>query len=162
MSESKNRWLKLPSQEQLKKVLDYDRNSGDLRWKIYKSKRIAGGHISVDGHKRVKVDGVLYLAHRLIWMYVYGKDPEDMTIDHRDGNGSNNKLSNLRLADLSTEQSQNKRVKGVHFMKRLNKWVARVQHKGKRLFLGAFATEKEAIETYQLKKKELCGEFSPY
>jgi len=58
------------------------------------------------GYWQVRVDGVLYRAHRLIWKMVNGSDPVNV-IDHIDGNISNNASSNLQ--DIT--QTQNLRKK---------------------------------------------------
>lgn len=49
-------------------------------------------------------------AHEVIWELVHGPVPEGMVVDHKDGDGLNNKLENLRLI---TEQhnSHNQRMK---------------------------------------------------
>lgn len=38
------------------------------------------------GHMQSRIDGVLYLAHRIIWKMMTGKDP-DRLVDHRDRKG---------------------------------------------------------------------------
>ena len=40
------------------------------------------------------------MAHRLIWIYHYGQDP-DLDIDHIDRNRANNRIENLRLVTRS-------------------------------------------------------------
>lgn len=39
-----------------------------------------------------------YRVHRFVWEYFNGPIPNDMVIDHIDGNKTNNALANLRLA----------------------------------------------------------------
>lgn len=154
--------LVLPTQKRLQELLDYNPLTGIFIWKKTQRKgHAAGGYKSKDGHMRIRVDGNLYLAHRLAWMYIYGQDPGEMTIDHKNRNAADNRISNLRLANLLTNQPQNKKVSGIHFVSKLSKWMARVQFKGKRFYLGLFETEAEAREAYVQKKRELCGEFSP-
>ena len=43
----------------------------------------------------IHIDGYSYKAHRLVWLYVYGKWPE-YTIDHVNREKSDNRLCNLR------------------------------------------------------------------
>ena len=44
------------------------------------------------------------LAHRVVWYLVYGEDPGVLSVDHIDGNRSNNKICNLRLLVQSQNQ----------------------------------------------------------
>ena len=53
-------------------------------------------------------------------------------------------------------------VKGVHYFngRNKNKWMARIQVDGKRLFLGYFKFPKEAAKTYDIAAKKYFGEFA--
>ena len=42
-----------------------------------------------------------YQVHRVIWALIHGECPADMVIDHIDGNGTNNRIDNLRLVSPS-------------------------------------------------------------
>lgn len=54
---------------------------------------------------RVRVDGINYLAHRVVWLIVVGPIADGFEIDHIDGNALNNKIDNLR----EIEKSKNRR-----------------------------------------------------
>lgn len=41
--------------------------------------------------------GTRYYVHRIIWLLKFGDIPNNMVIDHLDGNPFNNQISNLRL-----------------------------------------------------------------
>lgn len=110
-----------PSIERLREVLDYNPLTGDLILRIDTKGRTAGSVAQREltgGYSYVMVDGKLMRAHRAIWALVYGEWPEG-GIDHVDRDGTNNALTNLRLAGPS--QNARNRIrrgksgyKGVH------------------------------------------------
>lgn len=62
--------------------------------------RILSGSLR-EGYVRYCILGKHYSGHRLIYETFCGEIPENMVIDHIDGNRSNNKLNNLRLVSYS-------------------------------------------------------------
>jgi hypothetical protein len=157
--------------ERLREVLSYDPNSGLFVWKVKKSRAIAGsvaGTNHVKGYIVISVDGNIYLAHRLAWLYVHGVWPDE-SIDHRDCNRSNNIMSNLRLATFS-ENNRNQPIrrnntsgqKCVHWSKSSNKWQVRIWGDGKRIYLGSFVSQQEANEAYKKAVIEIHGEFANF
>ena len=90
------------SHEELIRVLAYDPLTGGFTWKIrpcynVKAGSIAGAIDPGHGYRRIKYDGILYLAQRLAWFYV-NKTWPDGEIDHEDRDRANNRIDNLRLA----------------------------------------------------------------
>lgn len=93
-------------------------------------------------------------------------DP-NMIVDHIDGNGLNNKISNLRIAN-AVQNAQNRKkaniddatsiYKGVYFANK--KWVATIAANHKRYYLGRFKTETQAAAAYNTAAKLLHGEFA--
>lgn len=162
-----NRPIKpLPSQEKLRDLFDYDPSTGLLTWKKSPSARVrigsAAGTVVTGGYRKIYIDWKPYLAHRLIWMYVYGKEP-NCHIDHIDGNPANNRIENLR--DVSIRQNQENRVKaqknnqsgllGVQYLPQFPRWTASIKHKGKSHYLGCFKSATEAHEAYLTAKRKL-------
>jgi hypothetical protein len=92
------------------------------------------------------------LGHRLAWFLHYGNLPNN-SIDHIDGNRTNNKIDNLR--DVTNQQNQWNRTtaKGYTWTEKRSKFHAQIQINGKVKFLGRFNTEQEARNAY-LKAKE--------
>lgn len=101
-------------------------------------------------------------CHRVIWFLTYGYWPKNL--DHKDCNGLNNSIDNLREC-CQIQNSQNRRkgsgkskYKGVHFFK--GKWVARIQVKGERKYLGSFESEEEAAKAYDNSAKFYFGNWA--
>jgi hypothetical protein len=88
----------------LRKLLHYDRDTGEFRWLKRVSRSIQPGDIAgtVDrqGYRKIMINGRICPAHHLAWFYIKGKWCRLM-IDHRDGNRSNNRWKNLRPATSS-------------------------------------------------------------
>ncbi len=90
----------------------------------------------------VGVNGKRYLRHRLIWIYHHGEIPDDLIIDHIDGDTLNDRIENLRLVTLEINANNSKQridnrsgVTGVSFNTRMKKWRAKASHKGKDVIL---------------------------
>jgi hypothetical protein len=81
--------------------------------------------------------------------------PKGLVVDHRNGDGLDNRRANLRLATHS-QNSCNKPKKsntssrfiGVCFVKRRSLWCAKTRYKGKTIWLGTFDAEIEAAKKY--------------
>lgn len=87
-------------------------------------------------------------------------------LDHKNGNGLDNRKENLRYCS-SSQNSQNRHggfgtspFKGVHWHKPIGKWCSRIGYEGSRIILGYFASEEDAARAYDSKAKELFGEFA--
>lgn len=143
------------TQDQLKHALLYDPDTGLLVWVNPASCRVRAGQtagcLRPDGYVFTQINKRRYMNHRLAWLYVYGEWPLD-EIDHIDGNRSNNKLSNLRIA-TSKQNKENTRIRltntsghrGVHWDKSRNKWMAFVVHNRKFHNLGRFNDVNDAV-----------------
>lgn len=157
------------TQGRLKELLLYDPETGVLTWLVdvmtgrdYKQFAVRRGDIAGYTNARkyvaVKVEGNLYLAHRLAWLYVTGVWPE-LDIDHRDNNRTNNRWSNLREVNRSTNlENQTKPHRdsksGFLGVSRCgSKWQARVWVRGVRRNLGYFGTPEEAHQAYLTAKR---------
>jgi hypothetical protein len=92
--------------------------------------------------------------------------PEGFTVDHVNGDGLDNRRSNLRLATIH-ENNRNCRIrkdnksgkKGVSWHKRSNKWVAKIKYGGKPIYLGSYETIDDAYVAYCKALERLHGEF---
>lgn len=108
------------------------------------------------GYMKVEIDGKEDRIHRIIWRHVHGPIPAGMVIDHINGNKSDNRIENLRLATCA-QNSQNRlgpqansktKVKGVSFVPRLNKFEAAIHCNRKKFTLGFFESIEDAEKAY--------------
>ncbi len=92
--------------------------------------------------------------------------PDGCVTDHRNGNGLDNRRSNLRIATLS-QNNMNARLrsnntsgfKGVFFRPR-GKWQAMIWKNYVSYSLGYHETPEQAAIAYDAKARELFGEFA--
>jgi hypothetical protein len=174
----------------LKNIWHYNPETGWFTWKIhtfgggrsiYRGDRagtlaLNAGKRSRPGYKRRQIGfaGKIYKEHILAYAFMIGEwPPEGSEMDHIDGDGSNNKWSNLRLATRSenlynrneTLRNNTSGVTGValHRDRRHSvvRWQAYIDVNGKRLPLGKFYSKEEAITARLAAEQKYCGEFAP-
>ena len=167
------------TQAYLKEILHCDPDTGVLTW-IRSSRsgwvgKIAGAPFK--GYLRVKIRNKNYLAHRLVWLYVYGYLPDE--VDHKDGVGSHNWIKNLRdathaqnIQNVKTKSNNTSGVKNVHWCRLTNKWRAtfcttvsetrngETVKRRKVIHVGLFTDIAEAAEAVRKRREELHAEFA--
>lgn len=143
------------TQHRLKEVLRYDEISGNFFWIAPTSARArtdtpAGGKLS-DGYWGIRIDGRLYRAHRLAWLYCYGEMPLK-GLDHIDQNPRNNRIVNLRLSDQMLNMTNTKvrsdntsGVTGVTWDAKRQRWVAKIKIAYRTIHLGRYVDKDAAI-----------------
>ena len=152
--------------ERLRELLDYDPETGVFRWKTpIRGMRVRvgqiAGYIHLRGYRDIYIGKRKYQAHRLVWLYLYGRWPTDQ-IDHINGVKDDNRRENLREA-TNIENTQNAR-----HARRNNKtkmlgviatpwksFKAEIKVNGKNNYLGTFATAEEAHAAYLSAKRLL-------
>ena len=160
-----------PTIEELREYLDYDPESGVLRWKRAINSRARAGNIAGSvccpsaGRKywSVRFRGRLFYAHRVAFALHHGRWPHPCC-DHIDGNSLNNRAGNLRECSVSENgrnaktPSHNKTgIKGVY--RRADGYLASVKINGvaRRKYFGRL--EDAAAYAKQL-REQLHGEFA--
>lgn len=152
------------TQEILKELLIYDKNSGAFVWKKKRRGVPVGKKLGCDngfGYLRITVLGRSYYAHRLAWMYEHGVWPS--TVDHINGIKSDNRIANLRsCSQLENNQNthgpqrnSNSKVLGVSWHKKAKKWQAYICTYKERKYLGLFSNIDDANKAYKAEKEKL-------
>lgn len=153
----------------LSNLLSYDPETGVISWKVnrgrVKAGDAAGYHHKGDNYLYVKIRPNRYPAHRLAWFLYCGRWPENV-IDHINGNGSDNRLCNLREATIG-ENAHNMRLnrnntsglKGVCYDKLNGKWMAYIKLNRRFINLGRYTTLEEADAAARAGRKKFHKDF---
>lgn len=143
------------TRKRLKELLNYDPEKGEFVWRISRrcvKKGDIAGNLRSDGYIRIMIHGIYYYAHKLAWLYFYGRFPINQ-IDHINHDRSDNSIYNLR--DVThyengknrTMHRNNKSGKtGIHWRKDVSEWRSYIQGNRKRIYLGYFKNIADAIE----------------
>jgi len=146
----------IPLTKGLKAIVDDEDYEFLSKFKWHVCGRIYGNHYAA---RRSKKDNRPY-----VWMHrVIMNPPDDMQVDHIDGNGLNNTKENLRICTEKQNHANCKRRrtnksghKGIYFYKQRKKWVVQVAHK----HVGIFSSYNDAIEAYKDAAEDVFGEFA--
>lgn len=155
----------LITQDRLKSLLTYDPDTGEFCWRIRRSNRAPKGSVAGckdrHGYVVIRLNTILYKAHRLAWLYCYGAWPVK-NLDHINQNPSDNRISNLREVDQH-ENNQNRRVQqnstsgttGVSLHKASGRWHARIYAREGCRSLGYYATREAAARARRTAEREM-------
>lgn len=131
-----------------------------FHWVLFKNR---GGMKYI---QRERTHGAAYM-HRIILSRMLGRTllKHELT-DHINGNGTDNRRCNLRLASASQNQANSKKprnnasgVKGVWYDRKRKKWTAQIKHNYRNIVIGRYDTKEEARLAREAKARELQGEF---
>ena len=173
---------KLPDQEYLRQIFDYDPQTGVLRWKVRPLSHFVRDHVGKTWNARyagrpagspckfrnkdyllIAIDGVSYKLHRIVWKLLSGQEPPE--VDHWNGNGLDNSKDNLRSATRK-HNTWNRRYSDQPLPKGVKKnryrWAARIMVDGVSTFIGNFSTPEEAHAAYCEAATRLHGEFANF
>lgn len=137
---------------------DYQRLSAFL-WHYHKDKNALTPYAAASGGP----NGTVIRMHRFL------KDVSDRLryVDHRDGNGLNNRKRNLRVCPPhrnSANRRKNKNntsgFRGVFYNKRRNRYVASICAQRKAITIGYYKTAIEAARARDLAAIQMHGDFA--
>jgi len=123
--------------------------------KVGISKNSRGYYNCRIGNRLYRHHRVVYFAHNHEWNI--NDSSHDNYIDHKDGNPSNNHITNLRVV-TNAQNQQNTNRKGYTYNKKEQKWKAYIKVNGKRTYLGYFNTEEEAKQA----RAEAVKKYHPF
>lgn len=90
-------------QSKIKDTFDYDPISGNLIWKQATSTKVKVGSIAgfrqFYGHMEVGLSGQRFMVHHIAWFLTHNVWP-DVAIKHRNGNKSDNSITNLEISNF--------------------------------------------------------------
>lgn len=170
------------TQAMARQLLEYDPHTGKLTWRKRTPDLFAGTRNSAEhsckrwntkfsgkeaftavttGYKVGAIFAKNYLAHRVIWLLLFGHFPDEQ-IDHINGDRTDNRLANLR-AVTNAENCKNQcarsdnttGVTGVYWFKRDSKWVVSITANGKQKHLGYFDEFEDAVARRKAAEAEL-------
>lgn len=144
--------------DNVKDLLFYD--EGNLYWRSNGKK---AGWVDEAGYNHIRLNGKLYLEHRLIYLLHNCELPP--LVDHIDRNPLNNRVENLRGADKKVNAinsglpANNKSgVKGVSWHKAGKKWTAQIKNDGVKIHLGSYDKLQDAVEARLKAEEDLWGD----
>jgi hypothetical protein len=165
---------------QLRAVLRYKPRKGHFVWlvprqttgRVIQPGDIAGtvGFDTPSGRCQIIFEGRVYKVHRLAWFFMTGKwPPKGKDVDHKNGDGQDNKWTNLRLASRGQNNHNNHNIRsdnksgkaGVSWAKQNKKWLARVKVDGKVIHLGHYDKLGNAIAARKAGELKYFGEYAP-
>lgn len=145
------------TQEELKKSLRYDPETGVFRWAVNRGRLLSGnvaGYVSISNMKqyiKIRINYKNYYGHRLAWLYMTGEWPEN-EIDHIDGNGTKNEWVNLRSVNRADNMKNSRRQSnntsgfcGIWWHRKNRKWVSEIMVNQKKINIGSFDNIFDAV-----------------
>lgn len=141
--------------EQIRERINYNPETGIITWRTIKGTKTKvgqiAGNVHAAGYTRVRIDDVMYKAHRLAWVWMTGNWPSGI-VDHINRNNADNRFCNLRVVthkqNIENNNGQGYRsrsgVKGVYWHNQSKKWRSQICHFQKVIHIGLFNSIEEA------------------
>lgn len=170
------------SPERVRELFEYDPSTGHLIRKPlprsafssagqYRKHNMAVGKAAGSNprdksyYRQIRIGRKFFMAHRLVWVYFYGKFPEH-ELDHINRDRQDNHIENLRECTRSQNSHAGRPGRpnktGFRGVSRTKYgWQAVIDLNKKRQHLGTFPSLEEASKAYQKASVSLLGEFHP-
>jgi hypothetical protein len=157
----------------LEEVLRYEPETGDLYWTVVRWRKIRPGDkagcCSKSGYIVIRYKMKNYPAHRVAWYLHTKQDPGALHVDHINGDPSDNRIANLRLAtpgenakNMRKRKGTTSQYKGASWHRATGKWQAQIKVDGSNIYLGYFDNDWDAHLAYCKAAAEHHGEFANF
>lgn len=125
--------------------------------------KLGCGFYAVRHSPRIKGKRKKILMHRVVT-----DCPPDLEVNHINGDELDNRRENLQVCTHAQNMRafRQKQVKatskfrGVVWHKQRNCWQAQIKHDDKSIYFGCFGVEEAAARAYDIKARELFGDFA--
>ncbi|MCK9544725.1 MAG: HNH endonuclease [Novosphingobium sp.] len=131
----------LPGRGDLARIFRYDHETGALLWHNDGSAAetdAAGGR-----YRSVRFMGQQWLSHRVVWKMFTGQEPSE--IDHINGDGLDNRLSNLRATTPALNSRNRALPRAKHGKHGVVPYGQRWRASAGGLYLGTFSKHEDAV-----------------
>lgn len=156
------------TQDQLKKILHYDPETGLFTNAVTRSasaiKAKIAGATDGKGYRHTTIKGKFYRLHQLAFIYM--GHPVPKVVDHINRVRTDNRWCNLRAANQKINSANStlsrKNTSGYRGVSRNSssgKWHAQIKIDGKQTYLGRRDTPEEAYELYVKAARDHFGEY---
>ncbi len=144
------------TQEELKRLLHYDPETGLFTWLGNKGSRgkagaTAGHKNKGNGYINMVVNKERYNGHQLAFLYMTGMLAPVHT-DHINGIRHDNRWCNLRPVTAFVNHKNRRKhksnksgINGVCWLKNMNKWQVQIRYNYKTVHLGLFSCKIDAV-----------------
>lgn len=153
----------LPSVDIINSVISVSESTGTATWN--NNGKLAGARYTTrqgKTYRQIKILGVVYPLHRVISKVFGILTDESLQVDHINGDGLDNRISNLRVV-TQKENNRNRRIPsintsgviGVNIVSGTGKWQARIGTGSGRKHLGYFDDFDDAVKARRNAEIEL-------